>query len=249
MISLTDFVILVGLASLPAVNAVQLPWYSNLLHDAQSPMGENPYHEFPVVNRVAVIGAGPSGLQHAVELREAGFTVRLFERKQHPGGNWYYQDDTPLPEVYPQPPPSRAAFTPDLGPDPRARVARVLYDEGQDGISIRDRLLEHAVPSSVWESLHTNSASGITHFITSPLPENSPWELSQWSIRRHVRAFASNHELNSNDVDVSNVTSYNTRVEHVAKQGNEWRLSLRKFQHLPRTNQIEATWWNEVRSS
>jgi hypothetical protein len=102
-------------------------------------------------------------------------------------------------------------------------------------------------PSSVWKNLHANSVSGITHFLSSPLPLNTPWELSQWSIRRLVRAYASNHELNSNDADVSNITSYNTRVERVVKIGDTWRIRLRKLKLLPRTRQIEATWWTEVR--
>ena len=104
----------------------------------------------------------------------------------------------------------------------------------------------HGSPSSVWESLHTNSVSGITHFLTFPLPPDAPWELSQWSIRRHLRAYASNHQLNSNDVDVSNITSYNTRVERLVKRGDKWHVKVRKLELLSRTRQLEVTWWTEV---
>lgn len=111
------------------------------------------------------------------------------------------------------------------------------------------------MPSSVWDSLHTNSASGITHFIDSPLAPGAPWELSQRVIQRHVRAYASQHELNIGDDDVNNVTSYNTRVELAEKLQGElgeslgWRLTLKKLDFLPRTRQIEATWWTEVNTS
>jgi hypothetical protein len=40
------------------------------------------------IKRVAVIGAGPAGLQAAAKLVEHNFTVRLFERAPLPGGNW-----------------------------------------------------------------------------------------------------------------------------------------------------------------
>jgi NADPH-dependent glutamate synthase beta subunit-like oxidoreductase len=53
------------------------------------------------IQRVAVVGAGPAGLQAAAKLIEHNFTVRLFERAPHPGGNWLYSEDTPVRESYP----------------------------------------------------------------------------------------------------------------------------------------------------
>ena len=51
--------------------------------------------------RVAVIGAGPSGLQYAATLREHGFTVRLFDRSPGPGGNWLSTDVRPVKAAIP----------------------------------------------------------------------------------------------------------------------------------------------------
>jgi hypothetical protein len=81
-------VILLVLAS--TYSAAKLPWYTELLQSEQSVLGlgleGHPYHRFQKdIKDVAVIGAGPAGLQHVVELREAGFNVRLFERRQYPG--------------------------------------------------------------------------------------------------------------------------------------------------------------------
>jgi cation diffusion facilitator CzcD-associated flavoprotein CzcO len=61
------------------------------------------YHKFDKpIKRVAVIGAGPAGLQAAATLKEHNFTtVRLFERQEKPGGTWYYQESTPVREPYP----------------------------------------------------------------------------------------------------------------------------------------------------
>lgn len=42
--------------------------------------------------KVAIIGAGPAGLQSAISLAEMGFLVRLFEKERRPGGhlaNWH----------------------------------------------------------------------------------------------------------------------------------------------------------------
>jgi NADPH-dependent 2,4-dienoyl-CoA reductase/sulfur reductase-like enzyme len=90
---LVIFLALAGTSS-----AAKLPWYSEFLQSEQSVIGldleENPYHKFPIdIKDVAVIGAGPSGLQHVVELREAGFNVRLFERRQYPGASFVSTDN------------------------------------------------------------------------------------------------------------------------------------------------------------
>lgn len=53
------------------------------------------------IERVAVIGAGPSGLQSAATLLADGFQVRLFERAPEPGGAWFYTDKTPIAAKFP----------------------------------------------------------------------------------------------------------------------------------------------------
>ena len=53
------------------------------------------------IKRVAVIGAGPSGLQIAASLVKHNFTVRVLDRAPGPGGNWFYTDEVPVRESYP----------------------------------------------------------------------------------------------------------------------------------------------------
>lgn len=63
---------------------------------------ESDWTTFPhPIKRVAVIGAGPAGLQAVATLTEQNFTVRLFERDENPGGNWRYSEQTPIRESYP----------------------------------------------------------------------------------------------------------------------------------------------------
>nr|CBX26645.1 pyrrolizidine alkaloid N-oxygenase (ZvPNO) [Zonocerus variegatus] len=50
------------------------------------------------MRRVAVLGAGPSGLTAARYLKQAGFEVMVFERYHHVGGTWNYTDETWMSE-------------------------------------------------------------------------------------------------------------------------------------------------------
>ncbi|KAJ7749266.1 FAD/NAD-P-binding domain-containing protein [Mycena maculata] len=197
------------------------------------------------ISRVAVIGAGPAGLQAAAKLVEHNFTVRLFDRAPSPGGNWFYTDETPVREPYPDTPINETAYIPGDLP------ATHYYKEGEEGISLEDRWKEHWQPRPLWDNLHTNSPAVITELPDVPYTPDTPWVLSNHVIQRHVRAYASFHNLNSNDYPTLStsppVTSYSTRVEKLEKieSTHTWRVTVRKLERLPETKEIKAQWWTE----
>ncbi|KAI5476181.1 hypothetical protein MNV49_000342 [Pseudohyphozyma bogoriensis] len=195
------------------------------------------------IKTVAIIGAGPAGLQAAAALSEHNFTIRLFDRQDTPGGNWYYQDAVPFREAYPDRPAPVGAYVPET-PGVESR----LYSEGDGGLSLDERWREHTRPSPVWNALHTNSPAVITELPDAPYPKDSPWVISAHQIQRHIRAFASIHSLNSNDRPTgqqqSSATSYATRVELLKKKGDKWTLSLRKLERVSH-DKIRASWWTE----
>ncbi|KAF8189994.1 FAD/NAD-P-binding domain-containing protein [Mycena galopus ATCC 62051] len=197
------------------------------------------------IKSVAVIGAGPAGLQAAAKLIEHNFTVRLFDRAPSPGGNWFYTDETPVREPYPDKPFDELPYIPEVLP------ATHYYVEGEEGISLEDRWKEHWQPRPVWNSLHTNSPAVITELPDVPYSADKPWVLSNHDIQRHVRAYASFHNLNANDYPTDSrdapVTSYSTRVEKLRKieSTETWRLTLRRLERLTEPNQIKVHWWTE----
>ena len=66
------------------------------------PLASNDRYQFShKIERVAVIGAGGTGLLHSATLIEHGFRVRMFEKQTNPGGNWLYNDKAPLPAAFP----------------------------------------------------------------------------------------------------------------------------------------------------
>ncbi|KAJ7333258.1 FAD/NAD-P-binding domain-containing protein [Mycena albidolilacea] len=195
------------------------------------------------INRVAVIGAGPSGLQAATHLLDANLTVRLFERAPSPGGNWFYTEETPVREDYPE----VNSTTPDT--PPKEFPATKYYEEGEDCITLDERWRAHWQPRPVWYNLRTNSPAPLTRLPGVQHNPDTPWLLSAHDLERNVRAYASLHGLNSNDEPSSPpylpITSYATRVEAIQKSNETWTLTLRRLQWLPESRRLRSDWWTE----
>ncbi|KAI0691903.1 FAD/NAD-P-binding domain-containing protein [Cytidiella melzeri] len=189
------------------------------------------------IKRVAVIGAGPAGLQAAAALTEHNFTVKLFERAPGPGGNWLYSDEVPVRESYPDEPIDKERWVPDTLP------ATIYYNEGDDNLTLDQRWREHWQPRSIWNSLHTNSPAVITALDEVPYPPDHTWVISAHTIGAHVRAYATIKKLNSNDN--SAVHQYSTRVESFKKTESKWTLTLRQLKLLEEPDRLKVTYWNE----
>ena len=96
---LCSLVLLPGIV--PVLSAVQTPLTSASDVHPSTAFDDQYYHFKHPIRRVAVIGAGPAGLQHAATLAEHGFQVRLFERSPNPGGTWHYTPLRPVPATFP----------------------------------------------------------------------------------------------------------------------------------------------------
>ncbi|WWC93187.1 hypothetical protein V866_000020 [Kwoniella sp. B9012] len=196
------------------------------------------------IKKVAVIGAGPSGLQSAAALLKEGFDVRLIERSDAPGGNWYHNDLTPVRESYPDGPLETAAYL----PVPRSNGTE-YYEDGDDGLTLLERWREHIRPSPIWDDLETNSSPAFTTLPEIDYPKDVTWALQAQNVQRHVRTYASTHGLNVNDrpinSSVSKIVYYSTRVERLRKAGSSWTLSLKRLTRLPESRKIKAEWWEE----
>ncbi|KAG5640958.1 hypothetical protein DXG03_006530 [Asterophora parasitica] len=105
------------------------------------------------INRVAIIGAGPSGLLNFREFTKAGFDVHLFERDHNPGGNWQYTDAVPDVAPVPNADISVGDFVPSLPP----KGARLPYEEVYTGRTSDELLRRHRGPKPIWRTLHSNA--------------------------------------------------------------------------------------------
>ncbi|KAF7303444.1 Dimethylaniline monooxygenase [Mycena indigotica] len=193
------------------------------------------------IRTVAVVGAGPAGLQAAVALQENGLSVRLFERAPAPGGNWFFSEQLPAREKYPSnsgDPMDEEAETP--------RPTTVEYVDGDDGKTLEERWREHWAPRPVWKDMRINAPTAVTKLPDVNYPPGTPWEALVHDLQRHVRAYASLHGLNV--LDAPNVTSYSTLVEGLNKVGDSWKLTLRRMQPFSGTvyaSRLRVDVWEE----
>ncbi|KIH88852.1 dimethylaniline monooxygenase [Sporothrix brasiliensis 5110] len=189
----------------------------------------------PRYRRVAVIGAGPSGLAatHALASEKSFDTIRVFDRRDQVGGLWHYDAE---PDTFPtttgvpsdqtrKPPVSSSelpAFTPASAPDHYARSA--LY----------------------WD-LDSNVGAESMAFTHTPFPVvNSPVSIERFGHNNPSRPYG----VITNWIEdlfkpYLSLVTLRTTVEKVDKRGKEWVLTLRRSGLLYRGKPHDY-WWTEA---
>ncbi|KAJ7468945.1 hypothetical protein B0H11DRAFT_1395491 [Mycena galericulata] len=212
--------------------------------------GNSEFYEFKwPIRKVAIIGAGVSGLLAYRELIDAGFEkVKIFERDAVPGGNWHYTDETPLPAPIPNVDPKIADYEPSVPPSGIPLPIERWNADHNDSITTAERWRRHRAPHAIWKSLTSNVPAPQMHFNGHDWPPGTPWNLPHAMLTRYIRGVYSFYGINSNDGSAN--VSYSTRVELVEKrfdaEGVEqgWRLTLKKFIRLGPSSSKER-WWTE----
>ncbi|KAK4159568.1 hypothetical protein QBC43DRAFT_272113 [Cladorrhinum sp. PSN259] len=186
----------------------------------------------PPVKRVAVIGAGPAGAiaVDALAQEKAFDIIRVFERREQPGGCWIAD------KARPQPLTDFAALA-NRTADPPLPIPETL--PAQAPKSDRPRFSE----SSVYPYLETNVDFSPMQFSQEPIPSdktkmsialhgpNTPFR--HWTVmQRYIKSLIQRNGY-------EDFVSYNTAVERVEKVGDEWKVTLRK------EGKQKDYWWVE----
>ncbi|KAI1063139.1 hypothetical protein LB507_005674 [Fusarium sp. FIESC RH6] len=184
------------------------------------------------VKRVAVIGAGPAGAIAVDALvQEKTFDrIRVFERREGPGGCWI-GDTTP--------------------PQPISDLSKLADRTADEQLPIPESLPAHLPKpsqprheeSSIYPYLETNVDTSTMEYTQEPIPVTR----SQRSISMHGASTPFRHWKVMRDYVASiiernhyeDLISYNTTVEHVEKERDEWRVVLRK-----EGDELDY-WWEE----
>jgi thioredoxin reductase len=158
--------------------------------------------------RVAVIGAGISGVCAAAHLLKAGLEVVVFERSNIAGGVWHFDKRAAHdPSSYPNEIPSRG----DYEPAPElAYSTPPPEDEDIDELEI-----VHAPPGPCYAGLKNNVSTREMKVSLGSWPPGTEDFVTQNVLEEYIQSIAEQHGVNA-------VTQYRTRVEEVRKHEDQW---------------------------
>ncbi|PLB54035.1 pantothenate transporter [Aspergillus steynii IBT 23096] len=165
--------------------------------------------------RVAVIGAGISGVVSAGHLLAAGLDVTVFERNQAPGGVWLHDERRPLEPNYPSIKPSEADKTGKRGTEDEAKLA-----------------LEHAPPGPCYDGLKNNVSTPLMRVKLNAWPEGTPDFVSHTVMQAYIQDTAEKS-------GVHDATIYGARVKNVSKEGETWLVTWSRLRENEETGVVE----------
>ena len=159
--------------------------------------------------RVAVIGAGISGVCTAAHLLKLGLGVVVFERSEVAGGVWHFDPRVPADPAYPSEDPSIGDYQ-VIKPSPYSTLP---FEAGYSP-SIE---IKHAPPSPCYAGLKNNVSTPLMRTSLLPWPEETEDFVSQGYLEKYIQTI-------SRRTGVHEVTRYNTRVEEVKAHDSRWTV-------------------------
>ena len=162
------------------------------------------------IPKVAVIGAGISGVNTAAHLLKLGFNVVVFERGDVAGGVWHFDEKVAPDPRYPSTRPSRGDQEPVLE----------IYPESSwvSDISLSRVDIAHAPPGPCYAGLMNNVSTRLMRTTLLPWPHGIGDFVNQRYLEEYIQDI-------SRETGVQGCTLYRTRVEKVRKVGDSWQIS------------------------
>ncbi|KAL9544528.1 hypothetical protein MBANPS3_007573 [Mucor bainieri] len=193
---------------------------------------KDPYVFKSDIQKVAVIGAGPSGLASARHLKEAGLSVRVFDRNSYVGGVWVYSE-TPRPK--PKMPTSRVArqHVEPATEEPQKKLFEMTPE-------MQSLLLTKKPPSACYRDLYNNTATHLMAFPDFPFPKDTPFYVPHFTIEEYLENYA-------NEYDLVPLIEFDTSVDLISKnqEDHTWELTLSKYD-VYTSGMVRETRWKET---
>ncbi|RYN47645.1 hypothetical protein AA0114_g7622 [Alternaria tenuissima] len=156
-------------------------------------------------NRVAVIGAGISGVVAAAHLKKEGIEVVVFERSSAAGGIWRYDERKPLEPSY-----SSAK---------RSRADSVHASEDLEEVES----LLHAPPGPCYVGLKNNVSTRLLETTLNQFPPGTEDYVTHDVLCDYIQA-------TTLSTGVHELTQYDTDVRSVIKNGRLWTVETATLQ-------------------
>ncbi|KAL2061864.1 hypothetical protein VTL71DRAFT_7242 [Oculimacula yallundae] len=163
--------------------------------------------------RIAVIGAGVSGVASAKHLKAAGADVVVFERYRAAGGNWTYDERKPIEPQYPSIKPSVADFVTEL--ENETERPSGSEDGGTRDLDLEE--LKFAPPGPAYSGLMNNVPTSLQKMIDHPWPVGTESFVNVRVKQQYIQSY-------SKTFGVEPLIRYNTRVEKLRKTESKWEV-------------------------
>ncbi|KAL2863682.1 uncharacterized protein BJX67DRAFT_241492 [Aspergillus lucknowensis] len=188
----------------------------------------------PRYSTVAVLGAGPAGISalKALHDEKAFEKIRVFERRNVPGGTWNYD---PTPQKFP------GTYASPSAADILAQKPSTFPG------TTTPRIVEDAtIPTAMYSWLDTNVPAELMAFTHTPFPNaNSPVSTERYGAGNATRPYQVVSQYLLDLVEkYREYISFNTTVVSVEKtDAGKWRLTLRQPESTGDTH--GDLWWQE----
>ncbi|KAI0476966.1 FAD/NAD(P)-binding domain-containing protein [Xylaria cf. heliscus] len=171
-----------------------------------SPVGsfESPEGDRTPIKRVAVIGAGISGVVSAAHLINEGIEVAVFERTGTIGGVWYYDERVDKEPPFPNTVPPVQDWT----------------DVETEGLHVAEALILHGPPGPCYAGLKNNVPTSLMKSSLLPWPEGTEEFIDQGRIVRYLQDIARLQHVTEH-------VQFHTRVESVTKPAGDARWTVK----------------------
>jgi cation diffusion facilitator CzcD-associated flavoprotein CzcO len=173
-------------------------------------------------HKVAVIGAGFSGVTTAAHLLNQGLEVTVFERQKSAGGVWRFDPRTDPEPAYPN-----EVTEPPTG-------SRDLQSA-----TFEELTLHHGPPGPCYRGLRNNIPVSIMRSSLMPWPEGTPDYVDHEAVEKYIQSI---HDM----AQLGGRTWYDTKVDSVTKTGGLWILktrTLREDRNVQGGYVLEHTTW------
>ncbi|KAL4950731.1 major facilitator superfamily domain-containing protein [Aspergillus filifer] len=171
------------------------------------------------IRRVAVIGAGVSGVVSAAHLIQAGAEVTVFERSHAAGGVWLY-DERKAPE------PSYTSLKP-------------LESETHFNKDVENAELRHAPPGPCYQGLKNNVSTPLMRVKLNAWPKETPDFVSHSVLAAYIQD-------TSRKTGVHDATVYGARVKNLEKRGESWEVTWSKLDGDREVERVEYKTFDAV---
>ncbi|TVY45934.1 Flavin-containing monooxygenase [Lachnellula occidentalis] len=176
--------------------------------------------------RVAIIGAGLSGVVSAKHLKYSGAEIVVYERSSKSGGNWVYDERRAPEPIYPSLNPSQAdlASMNSRATSNGEQEQSFLNDDHENSLKFDEIGLAYAPPGPAYDGLTTNVSTNLQELKDYPWPEGNEQFVNVRVCGEYIQSY-------SREFGIEQVTKYDTRVENIEKRGGKWNVESSTLIH------------------